>query len=439
MASVQASLSLDTVIPHLLQRVQTIQNEVTAHLQGSRKEVVSDLASISQQLAEFKTRTELLVSRNSQPAPSQSLANNSLPAIPTLPAHPAIPMEDSPPPIDQVIPSPSPMTAQSNPSMSLPPSIFVFPSPSAGVPSFIPAPGHLSGSVENGSPIFIQSSQTPQYTTSFSEPIPATTSIPFTISLQGSSSSISATYTFKQPNTNGGTLNFTSGSPYSTNPPTANPSVANYNGDVATSGPGNLNSGQAQSVLPNFNMNNSIPYQYPNYSPAASPSVSDAKTPVAANLPYSTAASQTTPADPIDKLVSNLLQANSQNSPQLSQPYYYCMARWHTTVLGLWQEWSQGINGHPPLRDLELAWGPRWCVTAAERVYFLKHLPIIYYIVESARKEPGVLPSEADQLESAKRLESWRIFHGGKSLEWVAENFAQFPPYIHHASSVAVD
>jgi hypothetical protein len=51
------------------------------------------------------------------------------------------------------------------------------------------------------------------------------------------------------------------------------------------------------------------------------------------------------------------IKNNNHYIPIYFYQYLYLLVH---TISKVWTEWSSGLNGHLPVRELEDRWGPRW-------------------------------------------------------------------------------
>jgi hypothetical protein len=107
-------------------------------------------------------------------------------------------------------------------------------------------------------------------------------------------------------------------------------------------------------------------------------------------MPQPTSSSELNQVDDQDQPTGQLqphLISNTMNAEEHSFPPAYTLSRTIQTVPELWQEWTQGIEGNPPVEMLERRYGSTWRSSHKEAVLFSRRKVIINEIY--SRKDSG--------------------------------------------------
>lgn len=99
----------------------------------------------------------------------------------------------------------------------------------------------------------------------------------------------------------------------------------------------------------------------------------------------------------------------------------------------LWSEWTNGVNGSMPVRELEALYGTKWC-DADERRFFNRRRPLFKLVeaVALAVEQEASAPHEIATRLSVEAVEDYRRTHK-RSLNWIAKN----APTVQKLATVA--
>ncbi|RPB05045.1 hypothetical protein L873DRAFT_1573725, partial [Choiromyces venosus 120613-1] len=89
----------------------------------------------------------------------------------------------------------------------------------------------------------------------------------------------------------------------------------------------------------------------------------------------------------------------------------YKMSRTLSTVVGLWQEWKNGIGVAPSVESLEARYGPKWRTSQAERKFYSRRKVIIEEITKRI----------AAGMDAWRAVEEVEAMRGAKSLDGLSK------------------
>lgn len=111
-----------------------------------------------------------------------------------------------------------------------------------------------------------------------------------------------------------------------------------------------------------------------------------------------------------------LSQLSATTAEELMPPEIYRMSPKVRTVAALWQEWEQGLDGGPAIKDLESLRGAAWCPNSHARNNFLRKKPIIELVPKVANAKGMTCPQAALHID--RRLSEMK----GKTLTWLGKH-----------------
>lgn len=115
--------------------------------------------------------------------------------------------------------------------------------------------------------------------------------------------------------------------------------------------------------------------------------------------------------DRIDDSTTHAAPGSSSRPSAQTKPTVpdYKMKRDHQTITQVWEEWDQGINGGPAIKNLEKDYQNKWRTKGADRQFFSVRKRLIDYIITTAEEEGKPVTAVVDEVEAKRDNEALSI------------------------------